>query len=484
MIASGRMPRASCAIAPRARQPQVRRPERRRHRHPAHARRPRSAAARRDERRHVVPERREPFRHRRDVHRSPLVPGRSGRWRSRGSSSGIGGRGSEIGSDPGFVRSSSAKNGPDSTWPKSSRSSFIAAVSTRSTARVGPLSRHALLAFGPRDLQRLFVATWHLGASHAPAPSAPLAPFAPLARSREPLLSEPHEDVLDEPADERRVVADPLDAEAGVGGDAAQLAGCRRAGSGDPTCAAVPGACRSVPTRSSRRARALIQRRPDGDRRVLPDVRVDEQLAARRDHARRLGQHAAQRLRRQVFEDVERVRLRERRRRRTAAAADRRAAGRPRARDSCAKNGLMSIPTAVRPPVAVPQQRAAAAAAEIDDAIAGARREELAQHVVADLRAEQRRRHALVPRVGVQRLVQVLRLLLERLVRPQVEEVLRRPAVLPAARGRSAPTARRRASVARRAPHERQQSVRNHRAPRLASVRRTAPRAVRRGAPR
>ena len=91
-------------------------------------------------------------------------------------------------------------------------------------------------------------------------------------------------------------------------------------------------------------------------------------------------------------------------------------------------------PDRLCPPVAVPEQRAPASAAEIHDAIARSRREELAQHVVADLRSQQRRRHALVAGVGVQRLVQVLRPLLEGLVRPQVEKVPGRPAVLFAAR--------------------------------------------------
>ena len=76
-----------------------------------------------------------------------------------------------------------------------------------------------------------------------------------------------------------------------------------------------------------------------------------------------------------------------------------------------------------RAPVAVPQQRPAAAAAEIDDEVVRLRREERAQHVVADLRSEQRRRDPLVARVGVQRLVQVLGLLGELDRGPQIEVV-------------------------------------------------------------
>ena len=97
---------------------------------------------------------------------------------------------------------------------------------------------------------------------------------------------------------------------------------------------------------------------------------------------------------------------------------------------------------------------------------AGPGREELAQHVVADLRSEQRRRHALVARVGVQRLVQVFRPLLEGLVRPQVEKVRRRPAVLLAARlagQRRRFTGER--PVAGRAADEREQSVAKSRRP-------------------
>ena len=45
---------------------------------------------------------------------------------------------------------------------------------------------------------------------------------------------------------------------------------------------------------------------PGGDRRVLADVGVDEQRAARLQHPRGFGQHPGERLGRQVFQDVER----------------------------------------------------------------------------------------------------------------------------------------------------------------------------------
>ena len=83
----------------------------------------------------------------------------------------------------------------------------------------------------------------------------------------------------------------------------------------------------------------------------------------------------------------------------------------------------------LRSPVAVPQQRAAAAAAQIDDQVVRFRREEPPQHVVADLRTEQRRRHALVARVDVQRLVQVFRLFGVLDAWSEVEEVPRRAVV-------------------------------------------------------
>ena len=76
----------------------------------------------------------------------------------------------------------------------------------------------------------------------------------------------------------------------------------------------------------------------------------------------------------------------------------------------------------------VPQDRASAAAAEIDHAIAGRELQEAAQLALPDARLQQRRRHRLVPRVRLQRLVEILRLLGERRPRPQVQVVARSPA--------------------------------------------------------
>ena len=62
--------------------------------------------------------------------------------------------------------------------------------------------------------------------------------------------------------------------------------------------------------RSRPRASALTPLSP-GEPRVLPHVRVDEDVPARRGDSRDLSEHVRQRLRRQVLEHVERVTLRE-----------------------------------------------------------------------------------------------------------------------------------------------------------------------------
>ncbi len=93
----------------------------------------------------------------------------------------------------------------------------------------------------------------------------------------------------------------------------------------------------------------------------------------------------------------------------------------------------MSIPTTLGPEIPVPHQGTAAAAPEIDHDVPRLRAQELPQHVVADLRAEERRRHALVARVGVQGFVEVLRLFGELLGRTQIEVVVARGPIRPAA---------------------------------------------------
>ncbi len=67
------------------------------------------------------------------------------------------------------------------------------------------------------------------------------------------------------------------------------------------------------------------------------------------------------------------------------------------------------MPKMSAPSRGVPRHRPSAAAAEIESAIAGAGREKPPEHVVADLRSEERRRDRLVAGVGVERLVEVSR---------------------------------------------------------------------------
>src|SRR5262249_34704007 len=69
----------------------------------------------------------------------------------------------------------------------------------------------------------------------------------------------------------------------------------------------------------------------------------------------------------------------------------------------------------------VPHERASTAAAEIDCAICPIEREELLEHIVANLRSEYWRRHRGVPRVGVELMVEVFRLLRELRARPEIE---------------------------------------------------------------
>ena len=179
-------------------------------------------------------------------------------------------------------------------------------ASSPATARGGRVGRglRAMRAFAAVRASRIACAS----ASAAPTVAGQAARRA----ARHGALGHAHQDVLDEAADERRVVADPADAEAGGVRDLFQLRDVRAAGSGDPTCAGAPAADRSSPHRSSCRASALMPPQAEGNPRVLADVRVDEQRAARREHAGGLRQHAAQCLGRQVLEHVEGARLGER----------------------------------------------------------------------------------------------------------------------------------------------------------------------------
>ena len=197
-------------------------------------------------------------------------------------------------------RRSSAKNGPERTRPKSSRSSFITDVSARS-----PRTR------GPPRLTRALAAARASRAASLASIARPAAAPRRAARFAIQCSAIAHEDVLDEAADDRRVVADALDAEAGRGDRALEI---RDVGQRvEVIRLAQAFLARSIrPRRSSQRASRLICRRPPAIGAFLPHVRVDEQPPAGRQDARGFAQHVCQRVARQVLEDVERPGLRER----------------------------------------------------------------------------------------------------------------------------------------------------------------------------
>ncbi len=155
---------------------------------------------------------------------------------------------------------------------------------------------------------------------------------------------------------------------------------------------------------------------------------VDEQRAAGLEDAIGFGEHAAQRLGREVLEHVQRPRLVERivGKRQAPQIAEEERHSLPRfrreERTDVDADGLGAE-------VAVPHERPPAAAAEIDDEIARRELQELAQHVVADLRSEERRRDSLVARVGMQRFVEILRLLGELVRGPQIQILVLRRAI-------------------------------------------------------
>ena len=207
-----------------ASQAQVRRAERRRHRDPAHAatgaaRRLPASRARspRARGRPVLP----PPRPRAPIR--PSCRARSDRWRSRGSSSG--GRTSRNespacaraarrtgrtrrgrrGADP--VSSPRSARGAPRGWPGSAR--CAACLCARAIFSASSSDRRSALG--------------RTVAPHRSRTVSTLRTVSTFGAIGEPLLGQPHEDVLDEAADQRRVVADPLDAEAGVGRHAPQL---------------------------------------------------------------------------------------------------------------------------------------------------------------------------------------------------------------------------------------------------------------------
>ena len=193
MMTSARARSANARTAT-AQEAQVSQPERRRHRVPARgarrgrgrrrasSARPRRARARRGPR---------PRRSRAPIRRS--CRGRADRARRRGSSCGV--------LPPSLT--SKAKKGPDRTRPKSRMSSFMIPVTASSAARTALLcvaralaavraSRAASLASNPR----------------------PRAGCPPGRALRQPVLAHADEEVFDDGAHQRRVVADPRDAKA------------------------------------------------------------------------------------------------------------------------------------------------------------------------------------------------------------------------------------------------------------------------------
>src|SRR5262249_15325850 len=86
--------------------------------------------------------------------------------------------------------------------------------------------RDAALALGARRLQRVFVrqrSTFSTSRTLGPSTPGASGTSSTLGTVCEAFFSEPHENVLDEAADDRRVVADARDAEARAGGHSMQL---------------------------------------------------------------------------------------------------------------------------------------------------------------------------------------------------------------------------------------------------------------------
>ena len=186
--------------------------KRRRHRNPAdgigRGRGRKRPVTRRDEHVDLVPQGREPLGHRRHVDRSA---GRAGHGLVDGAVENPHGSGNGHGSGldgleprwPGLVFSSNAKNGPDVMRPKSSRSSFIANDSAAQHAVGRGAARDLCLGRRSRFAHRARV---DIGGADAGL-------HAPGRALRHRPLGHAHQDVLDEPADDRRVERDALDAE-------------------------------------------------------------------------------------------------------------------------------------------------------------------------------------------------------------------------------------------------------------------------------
>ena len=245
------------------------------------------------------------------------------------------------------------------------------------------------------------------------------------APARHRALGHPDEDVLDEPADDWRVVRGS--GRSGIRHPArpARVRECRAAGSGDPTCAGAPAGGPRARRGRAAWPGALIQRRPDGDA-ARSCGRAYRRTARRRARARARprasmprnasGDRCSSTSSENAFVNVPSPNGRRRRSpssRSTSCLASRE------------KKGAMSIPVS-----RAPQSRFHSSVRPLPHPRSTTRSrrrggQECPQHVVADPRSQQRRRRPLVTGVGVQRLVQVLRLLVERIARPEIEKVRR-----------------------------------------------------------
>ena len=124
-------------------------------------------------------------------------------------------------------------------------------------------------------------------------------------------LRHTHHDVLDEPADDRRVVADLRDPETGFGRDALEMRNVAQRIEVVRLAKVLLPQVDEVP--ALQLFRGLVDPfQAGGNRRVLAHVRVDEERRLPASDAVRFREHPVQRVGREMLEDVERPRLVER----------------------------------------------------------------------------------------------------------------------------------------------------------------------------
>ena len=143
-------------------------------------------------------------------------------------------------------------------------------------------------------------------------------------------------------------------------------------------------------------------------RRQLHHVRIDEQRAARRQHAIDFPKHRVKALRREVLDDVDCVGLRHAAvcKRQLAKLADNEIEARARFRG---EERSRIDADEVRARVEIPDREAPAPAAQIEHHVARTGLQKLPQHVVAHRGGQQRRRHGLVASIGVKTVFDKLR---------------------------------------------------------------------------